>query len=350
MKKLPFVPLFALVMALWALAAGQAAQLDGAAGEAALREQLAIKQAEGASVTVENGFLTPEQRAALRGDFPHITLTFTDTLYGVKVEEGARQADFKGVEEARPADIERLLRAHPTLEKIALFEARLTTEQQLALFEAYRAVDFGFTVRIAEHTVRTDATAFSTLHSKRSKQHTSQQLSALRMCRHLKALDIGHNAVTDISFLYDLPEIRILIIALNRIEDITPLASLKYLEYLEMFSNRISDISPLAGLRHLKDLNIGFNRIEDLTPLYGLSQLERLWMYSFRRRGHDDTTPEIREKLKKRLVMCEFEFEHYPTLEGWREHPRYFVMADIFKTGVFRPWEGKGEACEDCTT
>lgn len=302
---------------------------------------------DGQKAAIENAFFTPAQRSALREKFPRLTLSFRDTLYGVTVGEDDETAVFAQVKAVDPALIRRLIAAHPSLKKIDLYEAQLTTAQQLELFDAFREVDFGFTLRIAEHVVRTDATAFSTLHSKRSPTHNSRQLSALRMCRHLRALDIGHNIVDDISWLYDLPDLRILIIALNRIEDITPVGSLRYLEYLEMFNNRISDISPISQCKHLLDLNLGFNQIGDISPVYGLPRLERLWMYSFQRRNQDTTTPEMRETLRTRLPLCTFDFSHYPTLEGWRKHPRYFTMHEIFQTGVWRPWEGQSAACED---
>lgn len=258
---------------------------------------------------------------------------------GVKVQQGDAFVSFAGIENVPAEEVRRLLQTHPEVKKVDLFEALMPQSDMLSLFDDYPEVEFGFTIRFAEHVVRTDQTAFSTLHSKYDQPHNTEQLSVLRMCRHLKALDIGHNAVDNVDFLYQLPDIRILIIALNRIEDITPVGSLKDLEYLEMFTNRIHDLTPLLQCKKLKDLNIGFNRIEDLEPLYHMPQLERLWMYSYRFINQDSTTPEIRQRLKEALPKCEFEFSHYPTLEGWREHPRYFVMYDIFKTGVWRDWD-----------
>ncbi len=348
MKKMILLALLLLLSALPALAAETVVSCAPDMPEAETVALLAQQRAAGnRAVAVENGFFSPERREKLREEFPDLTLSFRDTLYGVTVKENDKIAVFANVEAVDPAAIHHLVKAHPTLQKIDLYEAKLTTEQQLELFSAYRGIDFGFTVRIAEHVVRTDATAFSTLHNKRSVRHNAQQLSALRMCRHLRALDIGHNAVDNVDWLYDLPEIRILIIALNRIEDITPVGSLQYLEYLEMFTNQIKDISPLKNCKHLLDLNICFNRIEDISPVYELPQLERLWMYSFRYRNQDTTTPELREKLRTRLPLCTFEFSHYPTLSGWREHPRYFTLNDIFQTGVWRPWDDQRLSCEE---
>lgn len=259
--------------------------------------------------------------------------------YGVTVKDTDTTVRFPGLTEADPQVILDMLSKHPNINKVELFDAKLSNRQMLDLFYARRDVDFGFTIRWEDHVVRTDATAFSTLHSKYKPTHDTEQISMLRMCRHLEALDFGHNAVDNIDFLYDLPKLKILIIALNRIEDITPVGSLKDLEYLEMFRNRIRDLSPLVGLSKLKDLNIGYNAIRDLSPLMQMPQLERLWMFAYDYVQKDTLSKEFKQQLKTALPNCQFNFTHAPTLEGWREHPRYFVLADIFKTGVYRPFE-----------
>ena len=102
--------------------------------------------------------------------------------------------------------------------------------------------------------LRLEANKPATLHNDTSAKHNSEDFSVLKYCWNLMALDVGHNNVTNLDFLYDLPNLRILIVACNTIEDITPIASLKHLEYLELFKNRILDISPLEGLDHLMDL------------------------------------------------------------------------------------------------
>ncbi len=272
---------------------------------------------------------------------PSLSVLAEDNYYGVTVKEGDTFVDFSGITDIQPEVVRQMLAAYPTIEKIDMYEAKLSTQEMLSLFDEYRQVDFGFTIKISEHTIRTDATAFSTLHSKYDPRHTTEELMPLRMCRHLKALDIGHNSVDNVDWLVDLPNIRILIIALNKITDISVLSNLKDLEYLEMFTNKIVDISPLLECKKLLDLNIGFNRIEDISPLYEMHQLERLWMYSYRYVNQDTTTPEIRQKLKEALPNCQFNFHNYPTLAGWREHQRYYVLYEVFKTGVWLPWDAE---------
>ena len=131
-----------------------------------------------------------------------------------------------------------------------------------------------------------------------------------------------------------------LIITCNKITDISPLANLQQLEYLELFKNQITDMRPLAGLTNLLDLNICHNKTDDLTPLYSLKGLERLWIYNSNNYAASDPIPkEVVAHLKATHPGCHIDHTHYSTLGGWREHPRYFVIFDIFKNSVYQPFE-----------
>lgn len=269
---------------------------------------------------------------------------------------GAEEAQFQGRFSA-PLDAEyldlgtvrvedmdafvRYLAQFPNLKKVDMFATPVGKKKIAQLTEAFPDVEFGWTMTIAEHTVRTDATAFSTLHNNRSQEHTSQDFDLLRYCKDLLALDIGHNQVEDLSFLYDLPNLRVLIVACNHIDDITPIGSLKDLEYLELFKNNIHDISCLSGLTKLLDLNICFNRISDWTPLMGLTQLERLWLYNSN--NYSDDMPvdkQVVAELKAALPNTYVDSTSYSTLGGWREHERYFIIDDMFHAGVYQPFPG----------
>ena len=191
-----------------------------------------------------------------------------------------------------------------------------------------------------DHLVRTDATAFSTLHFSGAKVHGTNELSLLRYCRNLKALDIGHNAVDDLAWLRDLPDLRVLIVAINRVTDITPLADLKKLEYLELFNNQVTDISPLKDLTHLMDLNLSFNKIADFSPLYKMRSLQRLWLHKAENRNGSGNgiSQKTVDKLIKKLPGCQINYTSMPTLGGWREHPHYDVIKKMFQGSEYIPF------------
>ncbi len=229
------------------------------------------------------------------------------------------------------------LRRMPNLKKVDMFNTNMYTKDIDKLAEAFPDIEFGWTMRIGDHWVRTDATAFSTLHNNRSPQHNERNFKYLKYCKNLLALDIGHNQVKDLSFLYDLPKLKVLILACQiDLRDITPVGSLKELEYLELFKNDVHDISCLANCKNLIDLNLCFNRIKDWSCLKGLTKLERLWL--FNSNNWSDEYPvdkQVVADLKAALPNCHVDEKSYSTLGGWREHERYYVIYHMFKYGEY---------------
>ncbi len=227
----------------------------------------------------------------------------------------------------------------PNLKRVDMFATRVFPDDIDKLAEAFPQVDFGWTMRIGDHWVRTDVTAFSTLHSNRSPQHTEKQFQYLKYCKNLQALDIGHNAVKDVSFLYDLPKLKVLILACNQIEDITPVGSLTELQYLELFKNNIKDISCLANCVNLIDLNICFNRITDWSSIKNLTKLERLWLFNSNNWANNQPVDaQVIAELQSTLPNCYIDSTSYSTLGGWRDHKRYYVVANMFKYSEYIPF------------
>ncbi|MBQ8160557.1 MAG: leucine-rich repeat domain-containing protein [Clostridia bacterium] len=231
------------------------------------------------------------------------------------------------------------LSSFPNLRKVDMFATKVQRFKIEEMVELFPDLEFGWTMQFAEHEVRTDATAFSTLHYSGAQTHSAKDIGLVRYCKNLRALDFGHNGVKDLSFLYDLPELRVLIIACNRVEDLTPIASLKHLEYLEMFSNYVTDLSPLAGLENLMDLNLGYNYISDLTPLKGLKNLKRLWFYNADRSRRTTISQEQIDELLSWHPDLEYNNRSNPSEGGWRVHPHFDVIHRMFRTTVYEPFE-----------
>ena len=263
--------------------------------------------------------------------------------FGRSFPKSTRVLDLSGIGVIPPDDLTALMDQLPGLEEALLYDARLSARDVDLLREKYPAVFFGVTFRLEDHTVRTDQTAFSTLHNNRSKTHTSADFDFLRHCVRLQALDLGHNQITDISFIENLTEIKVLILALNGIEDISPLKNLKQLEYLEIFRNKIRDLSPLEGMDQLLDLNLSYNYASDYTPLYSLSSLERLWLYQSNGYNKGQMDRGTLREIRAQLPGCDVNGVSGGTNGGWREHPRYPVIFEIFKTSVYKPFHEEAQ-------
>ncbi|MGN0996500.1 MAG: leucine-rich repeat domain-containing protein [Candidatus Ventricola sp.] len=261
----------------------------------------------------------------------------TITACGITVDAGATAIDFGPVRVTDVDALTEMLDRMPRLERVDMFESKLSKTEMDMLFTRYPQITFGWTYRVGDHTVRTDITAFSTLHgSSPDPTHSERDFQWLKFCKGLKAIDLGHNWITDVSFLTSFPELKVLILAVSPITDITPLAQLRELEYLELFTNRITDISPLAELTKLRDLNLKNNPVEDLSPLFGMTSLERLWVGGPRM---EKAPPEQVARLYEALPGCEIDWDSNPTGGTWRTHPRYEVIYRIFHTQVYEPFD-----------
>ncbi len=235
------------------------------------------------------------------------------------------------------------LRKFPNLKKVDMYSTHIGLERIEQLYAAFPDVEFGLTMVFGtdKHLLRTDATAFSTLHGlPGTYEHEAKVFSILKYCKNLRALDLGHNLIDDLSFLYDLPKLRVLIVAKNRLTDITPVAGLKDLEYLEIFGNNITDLSPLAGLPHLIDINMTGNRIADLSPLLSIPTLRRAWVFNHNKYAPVD--PEFIAKLREALPDTLIDDVSAGTEGGWRTgSAHYEVIHEMFKNGQgeYRPFD-----------
>ena len=232
----------------------------------------------------------------------------------------------------------------PNLKKVDMFNVTIRYKKVKEIHERFPDIEFGMTMRFGEnascggHTLRTDATAFSTLHGYNPPWHSCKEMEIVKYCKNLYALDLGHNQFEDLSFLYDMPQLRVLIIAAGDAVDITPIGSLKHLEYLEIFNNRIRDISCLKDMPYLMDLNIVSNLIDDIEPVKELKSLKRLWIFLHTRKNQNPIDAETMAELQAALPECHIDGENTSTAGGWREHSHYDTIYRMFRSRVYEPF------------
>ena len=153
----------------------------------------------------------------------------------------------------------------------------------------------------------------------------------LMYCTEVEYIDLGHNCITNIDFVNNMPKLKVAVFAITWVESIEPLANCPDLEYLEIFTSNVTDLTPLASCTKLEHLNISNLDVSDLTPLYGLTNLKRL------RVTMSDIPQEKQEEIQKMLPDCEMCFEwHDPTGDDWRYDEngdrveRYELLAQQF--------------------
>lgn len=240
------------------------------------------------------------------------------------------------------------LQEFPNLKKVDMFATQIDRNGVQKLEEALPDVTFGWTLQLMKyknkHIVRTDAEAFSTLHGV-CPNHNDNDFLLLKYCTSLLALDLGHNYVSDLSFLRNMPHLRVLILGENTtLKNIEVIGELKELEYLELFTCGFTDISPLVNLPNLMDLNLSNNKVKDWRPLKEMKQLKRLWISGM---CSKKMTEAEKKELQEALPDTEIVFNgRDPMDKGWRtdpktkaNHPHYDVIYEIFHTGKYIPFE-----------
>lgn len=260
----------------------------------------------------------------------------TIKAYGMEFDSGAAVLDLGKTKVTDFEEFKEILRRMPNLTQVNMFDTRMERDVMAALTEEFPNIQFGWTLRVGKYRVRTDATAFSTLRKVDEKPRLkSASYEPLQYCYQIRALDLGHSDITDVSFLSGLTDLEYLILADGEISDISPLASLKNLTYLELFMNDVEDLSPLLELPNLTDLNLCQMELEDVSPLYEMKQLKRLWIS----RRKPAFTEEEMQALREALPDCEINFTVVScTGEGWRSHPRWPAVKNTFRSQSFIEW------------
>ena len=254
------------------------------------------------------------------------------------------------------------LKQFPNLKKVDMFATQVDRNAVKKLMAALPDVEFGWTLQLMKyknkHIVRTDATYFSTRHGI-CPNHNNDDFVLIGYCRDLLALDLGHNNLTDISFLENMPNLRVLILSENqKLKDIEPIAGLQDLEYLELFWTAVRDLTPLTKLSNLMDLNLSKTEVLDWRPLKEMKQLKRLWIANMKivtslkpyktRKMTDEEKQELQEALPDTVIV----FTGDSDGSGWRYYddkkgekiegnrvPHYEVIHQMMEQDTYIPFE-----------
>ncbi len=284
------------------------------------------------TVTLDHPKMTAKLMRQLREAMPQVHFVFLYRWFNMEINTDDEAVDLGNKRSVKYDDVCELLSMMPSLKRLDMYGVNISLKKMEKLMLAYPDVEFHWTLPVSGSRLRTDASAFSTKHSSDSQRDSSEHFDCLKYVPALQALDLGHNAIKDLSFLSYFPTMRILILADNKIGDVTEIGKLTELEYAELFLNRIEDITPLASLTNLKDLNLAHNNISDPTPLYALKQLKRLWI------SCNNLTEEQVEALRQALPNTEIVANtHWSTGAGWREHSHYYEIISIFNNHAYVP-------------
>nr|MCR5216402.1 hypothetical protein [Lachnospiraceae bacterium] len=229
----------------------------------------------------------------------------------------------------------------------------LSNEQMEELQTEFPNIKFAWRVHMGTWSLRTDALAFSTLHAYANDVRlTNDQAQVLKYCTDLVSLDIGHNDVYDIEFIENMPNLHMLIMVDNfntdqggRFNDLSVLKNCPNMMYLEFFVSGVSDLSFLEYNKEMVDLNISYSPVSDSTYLFDLPKIERLYLECTSIPYSDF------EKLQETYPDAHLVYYGSGSVDqGWRTHPRYYAMIDMYHKDYWNDLFRTEEELEDVAT
>lgn len=258
---------------------------------------------------------------------------FQMEAFGVTFSLADEAVLFNGIDMRKNLDeLRELLPYLRKVKRVEMMNCGIDNETMAELRDEFPQPKIVWSVTIGGYRpIPTDAIMIKLSAAGRRLLH-DKDVKALKYCRELKYIDLGHNKLHYMDFVAYMPDLEVLIM-LNPVVNINGIENCKKLEYFECFSGMLSDLTPLAGCTELKHLNVCYNKITDITPLYGLTKLERLWI------SRNKIPNSQIEKFKKLVPNCVVNTTtHNPTSEGWRNDdstpdgyaPRYSLLRKQF--------------------
>ena len=272
---------------------------------------------------------------------PEIELVCSTSVYGVTIDNQTDFLDMNQIDIKDLAPLDMALRIFPNVRTVEMCACRLDNETLAAFRDKYPDRKIVWLIILTNHlsranrqyfyhAIRSDAQVFSTLNYQKYYDFTSEMASPIfRYCTEMRALDLGHNNLTDISEITNLKHLHTLILADNQITDISPLSQLKNLNYLEIQGNKITDAAPLGELPELEDLYMVSNKgIKNTPELVKCSKMKELCMSNC-----EVSAKDIHLLLKGLPSDCNFQYLGY---FRWRR-PDYTKNIEIRQ--VFSNWK-----------
>ncbi len=268
------------------------------------------------------------QMLELKQAVPGVNFLWDFTVYGVKTNSMATELTLDNKKIKSTDELEEKLPLFNQLEVVNMNFCGISDEKMDALRERHREVKIVWTIEMPSgNMVRSDIEYFITAKMDIRRVY-DRDVTKLRYCENLICIDLGHQYITDLSFLEELPHLQYLVIADTPLTDISFLSHMKELKYLEMFITGIKDYTPLLNCTSLEYLNMGFSAKGDLTPITQMTWLDHLWA------GASAISDEERAMLVESLPDTHVTFyRDSSTNYGWRHTPGYFEMRDIM--GMF---------------
>ena len=271
---------------------------------------------------------TNQEIHTLQAAYPQVKFLWSFRLFGKEVSTDATELDFSNIPMESTQEIEAALPYFNNLERVVMCDCGISNQDMDQLGQRNPDIRFVWTVSIGPHIrLRTDATYL--MPYQYGTKLTDSQTGNLKYCIDLVCIDLGHNSVSDISFLAYMPHMKYLLLAQTEVSDISACAGLQELEYVELFMSQVRDYSPLISCPNLRDLNICYAVPKDDAGVAILCQLTQLDNLYAKARWSDANLEKVRQALPNVNLVTDFSEVESSTGSGWRELPNYYKMRDF---------------------
>lgn len=160
-----------------------------------------------------------------------------------------------------------------------------------------------------------------------------ENCQVLKYCTDVVYLDVGHNeALTDFSFMANMPELECLIASLASVTDLSPLRNCQKLIWVELIDcYYLTDITPLKDIPSIRYLSISESEVSDISATDSLLNLERFG--AVKREISADQQARFRELHPNCIAI--FDWDANPYGYGWRYNDGttfeyYAKMREVF--------------------
>lgn len=265
-----------------------------------------------------------EALAKLRAALPECEMDWVYELNGVEYPGDTEELTVETLD-----GLEDALRYLPDIRFVDMLACEVTTDDIDRYMEINPDADYLWWVKFGRWVVRSDIQIFSSMRTTDNHYYTNEELyPLLHYCKKMRALDLGHNAPTDLTDIGNMTDLQVLIIADNEyLTDLSPLKNLDKLYYLEMFlCINITDFSGLDGMVSMEDMNCRYCRyLDDPSFLANMPNLRMLYCAN--------TGLGLREIAPYRIEGCSYETasEDYSSVyHGWRATDRNIAIRHLF--------------------
>ena len=299
-------------------------------------EQLALQELKDAlqllpdmeTVHFDQPAIAASELVSLKESYPDISITWDKDAFGTTYSSEVTEIDLTGLRLDSLDPIKEAMEYYPALEKLILCEAGPDRKQwfdneTMAAFREEKRPEYKvvWTVQINNLKVRTDDTWF--MPAKYGEVVTNYQVQNLKYCEDMICVDLGHMAISDISFVRGMPHLKYFIIVDAPLMYIDPISSCKELIYLEFFWTWINDFTPLLECTALQDLNLARTNGDPMV-LQEMTWLNNLWIDGKDLR--DSEKPVLEAALPNTFIQYCYGLM---ARNGWRDLQNYFDMRDI---------------------